>query len=139
MKRVEAANPSLTVGALNLVPEFSATFDTNLMMQVLTQTSRNQKGECGRWRTRRVEAANPSLTVGAPNLVPEFSATFDTNLMMQVLNLDLDDLAHDEIAQDLKSQRQPSHPLPHVVVDEEFHVLGMHHVHHHGYGHGDGG
>ena len=27
MRRVEAANPSLTVGALNLVPEFSATFE----------------------------------------------------------------------------------------------------------------
>ena len=51
----------------------------------LTRTSRNQKGERGRWRMRRVEAANPSLTVGAPNLVPEFSATFDTNLVMQVL------------------------------------------------------
>ena len=36
MRRVEAANPSLTVGALNLVPEFSATFDMNFMMQVLT-------------------------------------------------------------------------------------------------------
>ena len=35
MRRVEAANPSLTVGAPNLAPEFSATFDTNLMMQVL--------------------------------------------------------------------------------------------------------
>ncbi len=33
MRRVEAANPSLTVGPPNLVPEFSATFDTNLMMQ----------------------------------------------------------------------------------------------------------
>ena len=34
-RRVEAANRSLTVAAPNLVPEFSATFDTNLMMQVL--------------------------------------------------------------------------------------------------------
>ena len=32
MRRVEVAYPSLTVGALNLVPEFSATLDTNLMM-----------------------------------------------------------------------------------------------------------
>ena len=32
MRRVEAANPSLTVAAPNLVPEFSATFDTNLMV-----------------------------------------------------------------------------------------------------------
>ena len=32
MRHVEAANPSLTVGSLNLVPEFSATFETNLMM-----------------------------------------------------------------------------------------------------------
>ena len=31
MRRVVAANRSLTVAALNLVPEFSATFDTNLM------------------------------------------------------------------------------------------------------------
>ena len=38
MERIDAANPSLT-GALNLVPEFSATFDTNLMMQVLTVTA----------------------------------------------------------------------------------------------------
>ena len=48
----------------------------------LTRTSRNQKGERGRWRMRRVVAANRSLTVAALNLVPEFSATFDTNLMM---------------------------------------------------------
>ena len=32
MRRVVAANRSLTVAALNLVSEFSATFDTNLMM-----------------------------------------------------------------------------------------------------------
>ncbi len=32
MRRVEAANRSLTVAAPNLVPEFSATFDTNLMV-----------------------------------------------------------------------------------------------------------
>ncbi len=36
MRRVEAANRSLTVAALNLIPECSATFDTNFMMQVLT-------------------------------------------------------------------------------------------------------
>ena len=34
-RRVEAANPALTVGALSLVPEFSATFGTNFMMQAL--------------------------------------------------------------------------------------------------------
>ena len=34
MRRVEAANPSLTVGALSLDPEFSATFGANFMMQV---------------------------------------------------------------------------------------------------------
>ena len=32
MRRVEAANPSLTVGAPNLAPEFSATFGANFMM-----------------------------------------------------------------------------------------------------------
>ena len=37
MRRVEAANPSLTVGALNLAPEFSATLGANFMMQVLTE------------------------------------------------------------------------------------------------------
>ena len=35
MRRVVAANPSLTVGAPSLVPEFSATFGTNFMMLVL--------------------------------------------------------------------------------------------------------
>ena len=34
MRRVEAANPSLTVGALSLAPEFSATFGANFMLQV---------------------------------------------------------------------------------------------------------
>ena len=55
------------------------------MQFTLTRTSRNQKGERGRWRMRRVEAANPSLTVGAPILALAFPATFDTNFMMQVL------------------------------------------------------
>ena len=32
MRRVEAANPSLTVGAPSLAPEFSATFGANFMM-----------------------------------------------------------------------------------------------------------
>ena len=34
MRRVEAANHSLTVAAPSLVSEFPATFDTNLMMHV---------------------------------------------------------------------------------------------------------
>ena len=42
MRRVEAADPSLAFGALELVPQFSATFDTNLMMQVLTVTARDE-------------------------------------------------------------------------------------------------
>ena len=36
MRLVEVANSSLTVGAAILVPEVSATFDTNFMMPVLT-------------------------------------------------------------------------------------------------------
>ena len=44
----------------------------------LTRTSRNQKGELGRWRMRCAGAAYRSLTVAAPNLVAEFSTTFDT-------------------------------------------------------------
>ena len=34
-RRVEAANPSLTVGALTLPPKSSATFGTDFMMQAL--------------------------------------------------------------------------------------------------------
>ena len=40
MRRVEAANPSLTAGALSLAPEFSAMFGANFMMQVLTAAAR---------------------------------------------------------------------------------------------------
>ena len=52
MRRVEAANPSLTVGAPNLVPEFFATFDTNLMMPILDGWSEllyatGMSGACG--------------------------------------------------------------------------------------------
>ena len=42
MKRVEAANRSLTVAAPNLVSEFSATFGANFMMQVLTVEVRDR-------------------------------------------------------------------------------------------------
>ena len=39
MRRVEAANRSVTVTALNLVPEFAFMFETNLMIQILTAVS----------------------------------------------------------------------------------------------------
>ena len=40
MRRVEAADPSLAVGALNLVPEVPATFGANFMMQALKTCSK---------------------------------------------------------------------------------------------------
>ena len=42
MRRVEAANPSLRVGALSLAPEFSATFGVNFMMYVLNSIDPNR-------------------------------------------------------------------------------------------------
>ena len=40
MRRVEAANPSLTVGALSLAPKFPATFGANFMMRALMAAAR---------------------------------------------------------------------------------------------------
>ena len=63
MRRVEAANPSLTVGALSLAPEFSATFAANFMMQVLKVCRPAVEGLGGEANRRRRASATVCVEV----------------------------------------------------------------------------
>ena len=44
MERIEAANPSLTVGAPNLAPEFSAMFCKDFTIEALKETKPRERG-----------------------------------------------------------------------------------------------
>ena len=44
MERIEAANPSLTVGAPNLAPEFSAMFCKDFTIEALNVTASTSRG-----------------------------------------------------------------------------------------------
>ena len=72
MRRVEAANPSLTVGALNLAPEFSATFGANFMMQVLEtaySSSTGQEDGCALGWAKHTAGLPPVVTSVADSLM----------------------------------------------------------------------